>query len=203
MSKLVTIKDIEQQEFGGVFCMNNTPAVQRSQIVFTVSKMSGEGLDNVFIPATGFPVELTQQVTKKQLLNSSEFRRAVSQKLIVLISEEHYNEMMREDGAAEEVRVAMQQMTTVIDVVDGAANSGAADMKAELADEGKHRVHPQVILVCEQLDDGDLREMEALGKLRNLGELNKRSYQHISKSTKGHSRIQNWIKRVREEKFGE
>lgn len=201
MSKFTTIQDVERSgEFGGVYCMNITPATQRSQIVFTVAKLHGDGLDNVFIPATGFPIELTAQVTKRQLLNSSEFRRAVNQKHIQLVTSDYFNEMMAEEGSHEEVQSAMSEMTTTIDAVQGVSSAKAAleDQQDEV-----NRVHPQVELVVEQLNAGDLREMDALGKLRGLGDLNKRSFQHISKNTKSHARIQNWIVRVREEKFGE
>jgi hypothetical protein len=204
---LITIRDIEQSEYGGVYAVNATPAANRSQITFTVNKLSGDGFDNVFIPATAVPVELTTMCTKRQLLNSSEFRRALALKLITLISESAYGVMMAEDGSHEEQRRALGEMTAgtpvELDFKTGTASATVNDEKAALMEDEseENRVHPQVQAIVLQLGEEELTERDALTKLRNMGELNLRSYKYISKNTKEHTMIQNWIKRVREERY--
>lgn len=198
MKKVTSIRELEQSAIGGVHCINITPADQRQQLVFTVGQINGDGLDNVFIPATGYPIDLTAQVTKQQLMMSSAFRRAIAQGLIQLITQEYYDELMGEEGALEEVTKAMREMTSVTEQDVRAARTDNRESKVEVIE-----VHPQVEIAISQLRDGAVGERDTLVKLKGLGELNKTSYQFISKQTKEFPMIAGWVQRIREEMFAE
>ncbi len=196
--KVTNLRELEQTTIGGVYCINITPADQRQQLVFTVGQINGDGLDNVFIPATGYPIDLTAQVTKHQLMMSSAFRRAISQNLIQLITQEYHDELMGEEGARAEVEKAMREMTSVSEQDIKAARTDNRESKVDVIE-----VHPQVEIAMGQLREGVVGERDTLVKLKALGELTKVSYQFISKNSREFPMISGWVQRIREEKFAE
>lgn len=73
------------------------------EVLLAIPKRNGTGQpDPLHIPQTWLPQELTKDIPRQRLLNSSEFRKAVNSKLIGLIDTETAERMLRQSGAREE-----------------------------------------------------------------------------------------------------
>ena len=72
MSEQTELKfsELEKLTSGGVYILNNTAGHERGKVVFTVPHANGQGHDTVIVPATFIPVDLLEQVSRRQLANS-------------------------------------------------------------------------------------------------------------------------------------
>lgn len=219
MSKQLTIRDIENQDRGGIFVLNKSRGIEKGRIVFQVPKLNGIGSDAVVIPATFIPIDLTEQVSRKQVLESSAFRRAVNSRRIELISEEEYNSLMGQPGATEEQnklfnmeQVHMNTVQSLDNIMDRERNvvdpalapfkkgAGETEPQTEHADthdmggeEG--RVHPAVLQVVASLED-DKDETAAVNTLRSLGELSLEDYTFVMKNAdRSYSQLRTYCNR--------
>ena len=102
MAKLDLI-DLEEKSIRRVWVVNKTRGENRSRVIFSVPKTRGQGQDLIEVPNTWLPVDLTQQITKRQLMESSDFRTALNAGLLVLIDEKEAQEALQDEDAAEEL----------------------------------------------------------------------------------------------------
>lgn len=72
------------------------------EIMVQIRGTNGGPSDKLLVPQTWLPQELTRVVGRKRLLESTEFRKAVDQGLISLITVEDAQRLLRQDGATEE-----------------------------------------------------------------------------------------------------
>ena len=75
---------------------------QAGEVHVGIPKINGSKIDPLYIPQTFLPQNLTDQIPRAQLLASSEFRNAVNNRLLSLITPEFAAAMMEEDGVEEE-----------------------------------------------------------------------------------------------------
>src|ERR1700737_3011856 len=76
---------------------------QSGEVLVSIPKANGNGQpDALRIQQTWLPQELTRDIPRQRLLRSSEFRKAVTSKLIGLIDVETAQRMLRQSGAKEE-----------------------------------------------------------------------------------------------------
>lgn len=195
----LTIRDLEKTDKGGIFVLNKTMGIEKGRIVFPVPKANGMGSDAVIIPGTFIPIDLTEQVSRKQLLESSEFRKCVNSRRIEIITEEEYARLMGQEGAKEEndrlynVQQAymntVQSLDNILDanqnnVVDPALASlqrnqaGRAEIASGDVNEDDIRITPAVLQVIASLEE-DKEEMAAINTLRSLGELTEEDYRYV------------------------
>lgn len=190
--KFTSVDDIELTDIGGVYCLNTTPETKRSQVVFTVAKMQGTGTDNILIPVMTYPVELTTQVTKRQLLNSSEFRRAISMGYIRLITREYFNQLMSEPGAMEIVNRELNNMKRAPDTKNNQEEREHVDPH--------DGVNPKYILEAEALVAGDITERALITNIKASGDLTRRDAQYLWKTCgTEYSLLRSHIKAAREQ----
>jgi hypothetical protein len=185
-----------------IYVLNNTKGVERGNVVFTVPKSIGMGLDNVLIPATFIPIDLQDQVSKKQLLESSEFRRSLSTRRLRLITNEYATSLLNEEGAEEErdrlfneTQAIMNQVQSPEDMVTGdMIDPSVAKVKtSETAgvDEGEE-INQGVISILDRLKDNN-DEIGALNSLKSLGELSKGDYNYVVRTVNPkYNRIRHW-----------
>lgn len=195
----ISVRDLEKQDKGGIFVLNQTKGIERGRIVFSVPKQNGMGSDTVLIPATFIPIDLTDQVSRKQLLESSEFRKTVNSRKIEVISEEEYEKLMKEPEAREELdrlynqqqiyMNTVQSLDNILDrkesIVDPALESTQPGVpqnqpKQEAKVENEN-VSPAVIQVVAFLEE-EKDESAAISTLRGLGELNEEDYTYVLKN---------------------
>lgn len=98
---------------GSVFALNATTGEMEGQILINVPKKNGTGTNIVKIPKTFNPIDLTTQVNRSQLLESSEFRKTVTNGLLKLISVEYAQLLLASPEGKEEARRLLNEAETV------------------------------------------------------------------------------------------
>ena len=105
-TRVLSISDLEKEgPKDPIWCLNtsaNSEAGQAGEIHVGIPKQNGTKIDPLFIPKTWLPQELTLQIPKAQLIDSSEFRQAINKGLITLIDASSAQVILRQEGAAEE-----------------------------------------------------------------------------------------------------
>lgn len=106
--KALSVNDIEsEQKYGPIWVINSTytlPKDKQQQIVITVPSIGGRRDVTIIIPISWVPFNLTNFAPKEFILQSSEFRRAVSSaRLLVLIDDKQAQEMLATPEAQQEV----------------------------------------------------------------------------------------------------
>lgn len=109
MEKYTTISDLEKSNKGRVWAMNNLS--QAGMVLIGVPKRNGNGQDVAKIPHTFIPIDLTMQVNKAQLLDSSDFRKAVQSKLIRLVTDEYAAKILSSAEGKKEEQIVAQNMS--------------------------------------------------------------------------------------------
>jgi len=102
VKKYMTLAEFEKQETGPVYVLNNTEGHQQGVVTFTVGKSGQLGVDDVVIPSTFIPIDLMDQVSRKQLKDSSEFKKAIRGQIILLLTNEYAEELLDDEDAKEE-----------------------------------------------------------------------------------------------------
>lgn len=97
----MSIHDVAKKK-GPIYAINNTNGKNRSDIYFQVPNGSRTGMILIGIPATWVPIDLTEQTSRKSLLESSEFRKAVGLRYIKLLDDKEAQKIIEQDGAKEE-----------------------------------------------------------------------------------------------------
>lgn len=107
-----TLEELEKSEVGPVWVINNTGDVldMAANLMFSVPKINGTGTDPVRVPRTFIPLDLTQQVPKKQLMQSSEFRNTVRKGHLRLVSPEYAAAVMKLPDAQAELQRLTENM---------------------------------------------------------------------------------------------
>lgn len=204
----VTVAELEEQTAGPVYVLNNTKAPEQGLVVLTVPKLSGMGMDNVVVPSTFIPIDLLEQVSRKQLNESSEFKSAIRRKLLVPITKEYAEKLLDDDDAKYEIErlynlgEATKNMAQALDnmqtgdMLHPEFASRAAQLQSPNNDI-EDTVTPRVAaIVAKVLEDGD--ERGAISSLRMMTDLTNDDYTYIIKECgKKHSNLFNWAsKRV-------
>lgn len=183
----ISLHDIETSEHGNVWVLNRTSGTDKGPVNFTVPKSNGTGMDTVIVPLTFLPIDLTEQVTKKQILDSSEFRRALRLGFISLVDNDSAQAMMTISGAEEErlrlrsemlnMEVGAQVSSTnpeeiqpnnaAMSAVDMRERAGAVSESAAVSSENRiDNLLPTVVVLMEELADKE--EVHVINSLRTL-----------------------------------
>jgi hypothetical protein len=209
----ITIRELEESTAGSVFAVNNSPRSHRGDILFSTPKMHGNGIDAVRVVKTWIPQDLTEQVTKQQLLNSSEFRKTVSKGLIRLINPEYADVVLASDDArAEQQRIANARSASQ-NIMRAANLTSSKDEKDNLTPTQKRR---QANLAAADEDNADRApnmdssespfdvminslttksETEVLNALRNEGELTRKELKKVAAVFEHFPRVQKFCEK--------
>jgi FAD synthase len=89
--QILSLRELEEQSDTSLFVVNNTQP--RGEIIFNVT--TGRGRDHtVIVPDTWIPFDLTTQAKKAEIVDSPDFRRAVSQKYLLVVSTKSADEFI-------------------------------------------------------------------------------------------------------------
>lgn len=103
VKKYMSIQELEDLgNVGGVYVENTSPRDMRGDIIFSAPKLRGVGADVVRIVKTWIPQDLTNIVTKEQLLQSSEFRQTVTKGLIKILTRDYARQVLAHADAVQE-----------------------------------------------------------------------------------------------------
>jgi hypothetical protein len=171
--KALSLQDIgKQQSYENVWAVNTTQGEDRGNVFFTVANAQGTREDNVILPITWVPINLTEQVTRDQLLGSASFRRALSIGYITIISEEDANRVLKsEAGAKEAARVQKEMIGRVTDGAKTGMGTEAEQKPAAVSngETAAPEISIPVAMFVEAMDTGT--DDEALNSYRTLGRL--------------------------------
>lgn len=120
----MTLSELEQHDKGVVYVLNATTGDLNGQILISVPKKNGNGSDMVRVPKTFIPIDLTAQVTRSQLMESSEFRKTVTNGLVKLVTPEYATLLLSSDQGKEEKRRIENEINKARTVL---ANTGVTD----------------------------------------------------------------------------
>ncbi len=184
MSKFLEISDLEAgNDKEPIWALNNGPHSDiRSpgEIVVGIPKINGSKSDALHLPQTWLPICLTDQISRLQLLASTEFRNAVNSGLVKLISTAYAKELLEQEGAAEEKsRLAEQKQNIRSATANRAINP---DLVSVSGTDGKPT---EEVSANTQQDEDDLdtsfiafldvirekTDIEAMNVIRNRGSL--------------------------------
>lgn len=178
--KTLTLNDLLRQDSNEeIWVLNTTQGATRGNVLFPVPNATGTDLDNVVIFNSFVPQCLTNQVTRKQLLESAQFKRAVNRGLLKLVSVEHANVLLQEPGAREE---ADKVRKMDINSASSEAQFGLGPEAQEQAEKAREGVSMPVTQFAELMDQNS--DMEALNTLRSLGDLTLKDYRYVLKIAK-------------------
>ena len=165
---------LNQKPHEDIWVMNSTKGDRRGNVFFTVPNNTGTREDQVTVFATFVPTNLTAQVTRRQLLDSSSFRRSVTVGMLQLVTSEEAEQLLQQPGAQEEYdRVA--KMT--IGSATAEAQYGVGHEKGDEAVAASSAVSVPVAQFIALLDTTD--DPAALVTLRNMGQLNIDEYRAV------------------------
>jgi hypothetical protein len=166
-AKNLTMQEIGAQEaYEDVWALNTTEGDRRGNVFFTVPNPNGNREDQVIVPATWVPVNLTAQVTRKQLLESSTFRRAMSTGMLKIISNDDAQKILGEPGAREE---ADKVNRIIIGNVAEEAQAGMGRERPAVAAATTSNLSTAVATFIDMLDT--VADNEALNSYRTMGRL--------------------------------
>lgn len=132
--KYTTLEELEQQDKGPVWVLNNTRDNLEGQVVVSIAKRNGNGYDRIRVPRSFIPFDLTQQIPRIQLLESADFRHAINTRLLKLVTTEYASVLRNTDEAKEEMErlrndehKAKMALKKAGVLADGAAPSGVGE----------------------------------------------------------------------------
>lgn len=104
----LSLSDVaQQQEFEPIWLINNAAKSfvgATGNLIICIPRLNGAQLDVLRLERTWLPIDATTQVPRSQLLQSTEFRKAVAERILLIISNEDAQRLLRQDGADEEQR---------------------------------------------------------------------------------------------------
>lgn len=209
LKKYTTLSELEASEKGPVYVMNNLKGEFKGMIIVPVARRQGNGHDVVRIPPTFIPVDLTQQVGKTQLMESTEFRQTVGKNLIRLVTTEYAEKILAQEDAQVEAQTVLNNMSRARTMVESTLlnegkKTGAAAMVNDIEDENpidsagkinkeKIPVSSRVKLAVEQMLKAELSQPEIIAKLKNMAPLRRVDIRHCLKYFKTFPRVNTYL----------
>ncbi len=207
VTKYVSISTLEQGDpRAPIWALNgaaDSDIGQPGEVHVGIPKINGTKVDDLYLPQTWLPINLTDQIPRAQLLAASEFRNSVTNKLIVLITNQYAEAIMAQDGATEErarldqmrraVRDALgarsiQQSGAEISTPDGAPlDQPAAPAKKELS--------ATFVMFANNLENKP--DVEALNAIRSRGKFSNKELSYMAKKLVGKTKVLAFIEERR------
>ena len=172
-----TIADVEKSDRGPVYVLNNLKGRHKGQLLLSIPKRNGNGSTLVRVPDTFVPIDLTAQVPRTDLLESSEFRSSASEmKRHIRILNPEYAEALlaTSDARAEQTRImneaeaarAAVQSATLGEDANATVDDEADDLDDEVDLSKIKSAKEQRATVKEKVESKELKNVSA--KLKGL-----------------------------------
>jgi hypothetical protein len=189
--KYITVSDLEKaDQKEPIWALNgsaDSEVGQPGEVHVGIPKINGSKIDDMHLPQSWLPVCLTDQIPRAQLLASSEFRNAVNNRLVTLISTEFAKDILSQDGVEEErtrlieakrtVREATAARTIQQSGADVISTSELNDAAQEVHAHDPNELAPGFLMFVDTLESKS--DIEALNLIRGRGKFNRRELDHI------------------------
>lgn len=180
----LTLTDLGRQDVNApIWVMNDTKGDRRGVVQFSIGG-GGSGREvSVAIHATFAPTCLTDQVARVRLLDSADFKLAVSRGMLRLISEDEAKEMLEDpDTKTEYDKVRTTSVNTITqDALNGfgAADPNTIGEPLNINGSSTSAISNPVAQLIAVMDT--MTDSEALVSVRNMGVLTVIEYSTIQK----------------------
>ena len=207
MSKYVNISSLEQgDQQRPIWALNgsaDSEIGQPGEVHVGIPKLNGNKVDNLYLPQTWLPTCLTDQIPRPQLLASSEFRNAVNNNLIVLISEPFADEIQQQEGVREErsrlaeLRRTIREATSARSIQTSNADVVRAEdvMDGTTTQEEPSALTPGFVMFANNLSSKT--DIAALNLIRGRGNLSAAETKHLIKTLQDKPKSKEFLKAKR------
>lgn len=207
VKKFMTIEQLEETDKGAVYVINATSGELGGNLLFSVPKLNGNGQDLIRVPKTFIPIDLSMQVSRKQLLDSSEFRTTVHKGLIKISSPQYAKALLEsEDGKAEQQRIQNEMRAARMVVENAVVQDTSEDDYIEVkqvekeakasAEKDTKTVSIKLQTLCANAKHEEWTQIKITTALRNYGDLSKKDISFVSKQFKDSPRIRKYLQEV-------
>lgn len=178
MSKYLTFSELAKQEHhADIWVLNTSQGDKRGNVFFPVPSNQTGREDTVTIFTTAAPTCITDQVTRKQVLESSAFRKAVNHRLLTIITEEEAQRMLQDPLMREEYeKVKQQSVGSMTAEAQYGVGKEADPVEAVVQNANIGNPVQQFADLMDTMSD-----KEALMSFRNMGVLKIEEHRHILK----------------------
>ncbi len=105
--KGISLSELDDKNSGPVWIINSAASSRfqlTGNIVVNIPQPNGIKSDALVVHQTWLPVDISQRFPRKRILEATEFRAAVVNGLITVVSENDAARLLRQEGAAEETQ---------------------------------------------------------------------------------------------------
>ena len=188
----VNVASLESSSENRVFVRNMSTRNNKGNVVFNVPREGG-GVTTVEVPSTYLPYEVTDEVSKTQLVKSDDFRRAVHLGLLRIVTADEAEKALRVSGADEEVqRIRDLKLRAIPDIVG--IEPDEPDPVPGTEGDG---IYPAVMSLVGEMN-ADTNPLTIINSLRTLeSELKVKDFEYIKGEAEklGLSRVQSFCKK--------
>lgn len=207
--KYISVSDLEQgDQTQPIWALNgsaDSEVGQPGEVHVGIPKINGSKIDDLHLPQTWLPTNLTDQIPRNQLLASSEFRNAVNNRVITLISPEFAKEILSQEGVAEErdrlmdMKRAVREATAARSIQQSGADvistSELTEAAVEASQADPNELAPGFLMFAATLESkGDI---EALNLIRARQKFTGRELDHLLSQLHDKPKTQAFIKERR------
>ncbi len=125
----ISLSELDENERGPLWVLNNaanTKRKLRGNVHITIPALSGKGEDGLTVEHTWLPIDAASLIPRPRLLQATQFRRAVLEGLIKVISRDDAERLLMQEGAYEE----RERLDGLKDIVSNATKQRS--IKAEM-----------------------------------------------------------------------
>jgi len=101
----ISLSELDENERGPLWVLNNaanTKRKLRGNVHISIPAVNGKGEDGLTVEHTWLPIDAAAFIPRPRLLQATQFRRAVIEGLIKIISRDDAERLLMQDGAYEE-----------------------------------------------------------------------------------------------------
>jgi hypothetical protein len=101
----ISLSELDENERGPLWVLNNaanTKRKLRGNVHISIPAVNGKGEDGLTVEHTWLPIDAASFIPRQRLLQATQFRRAVIEGLIKVISRDDAERLLMQDGAYEE-----------------------------------------------------------------------------------------------------
>lgn len=206
--RTMTLADVQKDDNPSVYVLNKSKGPEKGQIIIAVAKENGNGEDLLIIPRTFIPVDITAQISKEQLIKSTEFRKALNTRQLVIINPEDAQIILDTKEAQTEAERIYQSTqanrNSAIDLGDVATTEVDGTFSDALTQRGVHgdeiTFNQARILQIFNVLEEDNNQDSAISSILNMDDLTKDDLKYIyKKCDKKFKKVRAWAKSRREQ----
>jgi hypothetical protein len=210
VAKYTTIEALEAKNTGPVYVLNATSGELKGNLLITIQKLTGNGSDLVRVPQTFVPIDLAMQVSKRQLLASSEFRQTINKGMLKLPSPEYAKMLLESETGKEEWRRIQNEMNAAKQLVENAVVQEPSDddyidipkeevrkpskAKAAVAKASSKEADMKVKALAGNAKNDGWTQIRIVGALQSYGDLSRADVSYLAKQFKDSAKVIRFLK---------